>query len=282
MRKYIENKTILSSIIIFSICLFFRLIEYFILKTDETFLAENFIHKLAGIIVLFIILKILKIKWEDIGFISKNMFKNIGIGLILGFICFGVSYSIEYSVQCISGNDPSLNLYVNGFSLTGNEIIHTEIYFFIICIIMNIINVIMEEGIFRGLFSKIINSKYSFFITNLIVALLFGVWHFVMPLKLFVDGEMTLITMLVMMLGYIILSGIMSIKWGLLYKMTGSLWVGIGDHLFNNVVATNILHIVTSTGSDELQIVRILIAQLLSFIVVLIIYKKKNKLNFID
>lgn len=41
MKKFIENKNILSSLIIFSICLGFRLIEYFILKTDETFFAEN-------------------------------------------------------------------------------------------------------------------------------------------------------------------------------------------------------------------------------------------------
>lgn len=272
MKKYIESNNILSSIIIFLICLFFRLIEYFILKTDETFFAENFIHKLVGIIVLLLVLKILKIKWRDIGFVKNNILKGIGLGLLLGFVCFGISYSIEYNIQSISNKNPTLNLYVNGFSLTGNEIIHTEIYFFLICILMNIINVVMEEGVFRGLFFKIINSKYSSFITNLIVALLFGVWHFVMPLKLYIDGEMTLVTMILMMIGYVILSGIMSIKWGLLYKMTGGLWAGIGDHLFNNVVATNILHIVTLTGADELQIVRLLIAQLLSFIIVLIFY----------
>lgn len=88
-----------------------------------------------------------------------------------------------------------------------------------------------------------------------------------------------MVTMIIMMIGYIILSGIMSIKWGLLYKMSGSLWIGIGDHLFNNVVATNLLHIVTSTGADELQIVRILIAQLISFITVLILYKKNAELQ---
>lgn len=280
MKKYIENRAIVSSVIIFCICLVFRLTEYFVLKTDETIFAENFIHKLVGIVILFIVLKILKIKWKDIGFVKNNIFKKIGFGLLLGVVCFGISYSIEYIIQMISNKAPSLNLYVNGFSLTENEIIHTEIYYFVLCILMNIINVIMEEGLFRGLFIKIINNKCSFFVTNSIVALLFGVWHFVMPLKLFISGDMSLVTMIIMMIGYIILSGIMSIKWGLLYKMSGNLWIGIGDHLFNNIVATNILHIVTTTGADELQIVRILIAQLISFITVLIFYKKNAKLQF--
>lgn len=279
MKKYIENKAIVSSVTIFCICLVFRLIEYFILKTDETIFAENFIHKSAGIVIIFTVLKILKIKWKDIGFVKNNVFKKIGFGLLFGVVCFGISYSVEYIIQMISNKAPSLNLYVNGFSLTGNEIIHTEIYYFVLCILMNIINVIMEEGLFRGLFIKIINSKCSFFATNSIVALLFGIWHFVMPFKLFINGDMPLVSIIIMMIGYIILSGIMSIKWGLLYKMSGSLWIGIGDHLFNNVVATNLLHIVTSTGADELQIVRILIAQLISFITVLILYKKNAELQ---
>ena len=60
--------------------------------------------------------------------------------------------------------------------------------------------------------------------------------------------------------------------------MTGSLFIGIGDHLFNNTIATNMLHIVTNTGADELQIVRILIAQIILFMIVCLIYKKmKNR-----
>ena len=53
-------------------------------------------------------------------------------------------------------------------------------------------------------------------------------------------------------IGYIILSEIMGIKWGLLYHMTGNIWVGLGDHLFNNTIATNMLHVVSQKGVDEL------------------------------
>ena len=55
-----------------------------------------------------------------------------------------------------------------------------------------------------------------------------------------------------MSVGYVILSMIMGIKWGYLYKMTGSIWMGLADHFFNNCVVTNLLHVVTSTGVDEM------------------------------
>ncbi|WP_243111239.1 hypothetical protein [Acutalibacter sp. 1XD8-33] len=80
-----------------------------------------------------------------------------------------------------------------------------------------------------------------------------------------------------MSIGYIILAGIMGIKWRLLTRMTGSIWAGLGDHLFNNTVATNMLHVVSLKGADELQIVRIMVAQLISFGFILIVYYCKNK-----
>ena len=93
----------------------------------------------------------------------------------------------------------------------------------------------------------------------------------------YIQGNSSLGNLLVMGIGYIILSGIMSIKWSALYKMTGSLWMGLGDHLFNNVVVTNLLHIISNNKADSMQIVRILIGQLISFTLVMIYYKKTNK-----
>lgn len=280
LKEHILNKPILYSFIIFMICLVIRIVEYFIIKTDTTFISENFIHKLIGIIILLFFLKVMNYKFKDIGFEKNKFFKYLIYGLILGGICFGISYFIEYITLYANSRNPSFELYVNGFSLVGNEVKHTEIVFFILCILLNMVNVIMEEGIFRGFFLKVINNKNNFLKSNMIVALLFGLWHFVMPLRSFINGEMNLISLIVMILGYIVLAGIMSIKWGMLYKMTGSLFIGIGDHLFNNIIATNVLHIVTNTGADELQIVRILIAQIISFMVVSLIYKKmQNKIQ---
>ena len=100
---------------------------------------------------------------------------------------------------------------------------------------------------------------------------------FKQALRSYMNGEMSFAAMVLMSIGYIILAGIMGIKWGLLYRMTGNLWVGLGDHLFNNAVATNMLHVVSSTGADKLQIVRIMAAQLTSFVFVLVIYACRNR-----
>lgn len=268
-----KSKYLKSTLGLFLFLLLFRIIEYFIIKTDRSPLAENFIHKIIGIVILLIVLVKIKKSLSDIGF--TNRFSDISKGLLMGFIFFFVSYTVEIMIQLRNNNNPKLIIFTSGFSLDNTLVMNTSIISFVFVILFNIINVLMEEGVFRGLFINILKKPYGFCFANMLVALLFGIWHWPMPFRSYIEGSMVFSNMLIMMIGYIVMSGIMSIKWGLIYEMTGYLWIGLGDHLFNNLIATNILHVVTDSGADELMIVRILLAQLLSFIFVLYYYKVK-------
>ena len=168
-----------------------------------------------------------------------------------------------------------LSFYASGFSLTNEKVSQAGILLILSSVLFNLINVWMEEGIFRGLFTKILEGL-SYRKSLFFIAFLFGIWHLVMPLRDYLQGESSLVNLIAMGIGYVILAGMMSIKWSLLYKMTGSLWFGLGDHFFNNL-ASNLVHVVSNSEGDSLQIVRILLWQLLSFAIVLIIYRRKSK-----
>lgn len=275
MLNQLLKKPVLSCSLIFVVCSLARIFEYFYIRTDDTFLSENFLHKLFGILLLWGILSICKLRWKDIGFTSKGIMSGVGKGLLFGLVCAIFAYVVECLTLFFLHGNVHLSFYASGFSLTNEKGSQAGIIFIVLSVLFNLINVWMEEGIFRGLFTKILEG-ISYRRSLFFIAFLFGIWHLVMPFRDFLDGESSLANLTIMGIGYVILAGMMSIKWSLLYKMTGSLWFGLGDHLFNNL-ASNLLHVVSNSEVDSLQIVRILLWQLLSFATVVWVYKKQAK-----
>ena len=111
---------------IFIVCVIARIIEYFFIRTDETVLAENFIHKIFGIVILFILLRVTKGKWSDIGFVRTGFASNITKGLLLGIICFIVAYTIECIILYVMNGNVNLCFYASGFSLRCHS--HSPFY----------------------------------------------------------------------------------------------------------------------------------------------------------
>ena len=133
----------------------------------------------------------------------------------------------------------------------------------------NIINVLMEEGVFRGLFNKILSQKYSFILSALIASALFGFWHIVGPVRNFFDGESSMAGTVANAIMLVFTSALVGFKFAMLTKITGSIFMGMGDHFVNNTIV-NILHVVSKNGVDEMMAVRVALAQSLSFILVLV------------
>jgi CAAX amino terminal protease family protein len=272
----ILHKPIKSCVFIFLILLLVHAFEAIALRMDQTIFAENFINKIFGIVLLFVLLKQLHWDISTIGFKKYGLVKTILKGFALALFSFFIAYTIECSILYFQEKKIYLGFFITGFSLTGVGSIQTGIGFVFINIFFNIINVIMEEGTFRGLFYQLINTRYSLKTALFIQALLFGIWHIVTPLHNWIDGEISGMGFVSLSIGYIILAGMMGVKWGLLYRMTGNLYAGMADHFFNNCIATNLLHVVSNTGIDEYMIFRILIAQIFSFAIVVFLWKRQK------
>ena len=267
MEKTYRN-TIRYSLIFFVICLIVHTIEVIFIRTDETVFAECFINKVFGILALFVTLNILKLRWRDIGFRKAELLKSAakGFGICAG--SYLLAFITEFAALSAQGKPAHMEFFVTGFSLTGSTVKLTGAGFVMMCIFFNIINVWMEEGVFRGFFIKYLSSEHGAKKALYISALLFGLWHIVTPIRSLLDGTMGGAQFAVMTVGYIILSMLMGIKWGLLYQMTGNIWIGMADHFFNNCIVTNLLHEVTNEGVDEMQIIRVIVGELISFFAV--------------
>ena len=271
-----KGNRVINSAVIFIICLIVHAAEVFFIRTDETVFAECFINKVFGIVVLFVLLKMWGRKWSDIGFKFRRLLKDCAKGFLICAVFYTIGFAAEFILLAAQGNPGHMEFFVTGFSLTGDVTKQTGIGFVLMCIFFNVINVWMEEGLFRGFYITYLKEKLSSRSALFIAALLFGLWHLVTPLRSVFDGQMTVPEFAVMSIGYVVLSALMGIKWGMLFEQSGTVWIGLADHFFNNCVVTNLLHVVTDTGVDEYQIMRVIIGELTSFVAVVIFVKMKN------
>lgn len=272
----VKKHPIAFILVFYLLCFVFRIIEYLVLRTDQSIIGEALIHKLIGIGLLTAVLWLIRYQWRAIGFVANRAVKGVCFGLLFGGVVFAIAYGSEILMQISSGNAPSLQFYVASYSTTGNPVIQAGIWFVLLAIAGNIVNVVMEEGVFRGLFMRIAEEKYSFAKASIFSALLFGCWHIAQPVRNVLDGVQSPMGAFMLGLMLVSTSAIAGIQYTLLYKLTGSLWFSMAAHFVNNTIV-NLLHVVTASGVDEMQTIRITIAQTLSFVVVLFVYIIKNR-----
>ena len=213
---------------------------------------------------------------KQIGFGTKGLFSYVSLGLVWGSLFFALAYLIEIALLLSQGNLVRLDFYVSAYSVSGNIGQQRGFLFLLICLAGNLINVLMEEGIFRGLFQKVFERKYSFLKAAFFSNLLFGFWHTMGPFRSFLDGEMSLTGFWINSLILILTSFLIGFQFALMTKMTGSLYMGMAVHFVNNTVV-NLLHVLSKGGVDQLLSLRITVAQTLSFLMLLLFYKKRKR-----
>ena len=278
MKKEKITKPFTLVFAIYILYFILRVMDLFILRTDQTWVGEAIIHKLLGIVIMSIIACRLGFKPEEIGFSKGKNILNVFNGLAFGLAVYLIAYAAEIIMAKATGSFDSLRFYVSAYAIDKNSGNRTGFLFFIICIIGNVINVLMEEGNFRGLFPRILGEKYAFAKAAVITSTLFGFWHIVLPIRNYLDREQSFGGMIVQCVILLVISALIGFKFTILKKMSGSIYMSMGDHFFNNTIV-NLLHVVTNTGADELMTVRIFIAQSLSFVLVLICYRKWRRNN---
>jgi len=221
-----KRRTIRVISLIFIMLMIIRAIEIVFIKTDQTWIGENILHKICCILLIWIALDMLRLHWSDLGFSKKGLFAGLKYGLALGISTFFLSYVAEFIVLFVMGKHASLRFYITSFSLTQSHTNGSSLLAVIVCVIGNIINVYAEEGLFRGLFCKIGIQYYSQKTANIIQALLFGIWHITNVINPLLDGSMNIAMAAFMGIGYILLSGILAYEWGMCAAFSGTLWIG--------------------------------------------------------
>lgn len=278
-KKYIPIFLIGFFLILYAL----RLMDAFILRTDQGPIGELFTHKIIGIVLLVAVVYFLRLKWVDVGF-KWNLFgRGILIGIAIAAPAYITAYVVEIIIAAVQGKSPSFQFYATSYNITGNTALNGGVWIILIVIIGNIINVIMENSIFSGIMISVGEKRHSFFFANgFYSSFLFGLWHSMMPLRNYVDGSQSLSGAVLTALMFLGSSFLFSVQLGMQFKQANSsLWDGMTAHFINNV-SVNLFHVVFTNGADSNPTMRLAIAQTIMFIIVLVrwsMWKKQNIKN---
>jgi hypothetical protein len=260
----------------------FRLADAFLLRTDQGPIGELFTHKIIGIVLLIAVVLLLRLKWADIGFKWNLLGRGVLIGIAIAAPAYSTAYVVEIIIAVLQGKTPSLQFYATAYNILGNTALNGGILIIFIVIIGNIINVTMENAIYSGVMISVAEKRHSFFFANgFYSSFLFGLWHSIMPLRNFVDGDQSLTGAVLSALLLFGSSFLFSVQLGMQFKQANSsLWDGMVVHFINNA-SVNFFHIVYSNGTESNPTMCIAIAQTIMFIIVAVrwyLWRKKNPL----
>lgn len=236
-----DKRVIRQVLTIYLVCFVARIFEYFVLRTDQTILGEAFIHKLFGIIVICLVVRRSGETLSDIGFVKNDYIRSAVKGLALGLSMFAIGYFVEILILMQNRTYAGIRFYVSAYAVDTNIAKQTSVLFILICIIGNFINVLMEEGLFRGLFPRMLNSRRFWKVTG-ICSLLFGFWHIVGPVRNYIDGQSSFQGLVANAIMLIVSSTLVGLKLAMITYMESNLYMGMADHFVNNTIV-NLLHI---------------------------------------
>ncbi|MGL4346077.1 MAG: lysostaphin resistance A-like protein [Cellulosilyticaceae bacterium] len=265
MKQYLKEHPIKLAFILLGVCLLLRLNDIFVLKIDEAW-GEIIISKFLGFVLILGCLYYIKEKFATIG-LHRN---QIGLCIIIGFgvnlLVYLIAYITEYIVLAVGNQNPEFIL----AAIDPKQGVTGSVLFALWLIVGNVVNALMEEGLFRGVFLPAFKSRYTFWKANMLQALLFGVWHLVWPLKYYLSGQQSL--MGAVMNGVVLLLGTctFAVVWGYMFEKTNSLWTPIAAHFIANTIQ-NILHVQSTGGLDMMVALRGTVASLVGLASILIV-----------
>lgn len=280
VHSVLTDKTLSKMLNVFLFCLIANAVEYFLLINYLGIPTKGVVSKIAGLLIILGYMYSARLKPSNVGFSTnpKSIISAVKNAAIANLALIP-AYIIEVIYLLAKGHKPIVRVF-------AYEAIYSEvgpIYFIaniLLLIVINTVSIVMLEVLFRGILIKMGKGKFGFWQTAIIISAFYSIWYLIIPLSKVTAGykPMQLITLCIF---YLVFEFFLSIKWCMCTRATGSIWLALFDHLFFNILV-GLVHVVSTAQGltnyiDINRNYRLIIIQLISFIICFVYYKKKMR-----
>lgn len=255
-------------------------VDVFFIHKDGSLFGDNIIARITGIGVVIVASIFLKLNIRNVCFRSYNWIFEILYGVLYAAVPVAIFLGVEDAALSLKGYE-HLNLNI-WFPNTNDDMsIKGTLLAMILFSITLIIEAVFQELFFRGLLITQLKQKYSYQKAIIVQALLFTTMILPTIAKDIMSGELrneSAPTVIFIVACSILVEFISGIKWGMYYRVNGTVWMSTADHFTNNMLL-QCLYVTYSPMPLKWSIVEVLAVQILSFLIFLPLYFTRDKIN---
>ncbi len=279
VRSILTDKTLSKMLNVFLFCMIVNIGEYFYLINYLGIPTKGAVGKLLGALIIIAYMYTARLKPHNVGLSTNPRAITSGVRNSLIFnIPMIPAYIIEVIILALMGKKIIVRVYAYDAPVSDVGFIYA-IANVLLLIVITVLSALMLEVLFRGILMKMGKGKFGFWQTATIVSIFYSVWYLVVPLSKLTSGY-SFGQIAALCIFYLIFEFMLSIKWCMCSRATGSIWLGLFDHLFFNLFI-NLVHVVnmtdTSVFTDNYRNYRLILIQAISFAICFSYYKLKMR-----
>ncbi len=274
-----KKRVVIANLVAIGVFIF-QFIDVFFLHSNSPLFSTNVIARLVGVVVLIVFSGVLGFSLKKFCFKSYGWFFEILYGLVFSAIPILAVYFVKY-IYFLYRDYENLTLTFRPSGFAPFDGSQKYIVSIIVYILTLLLVAVFKEIFYRGYLITQFSSKYgvpkSIFIQSVIYTLSFvptlayywytGRFDFQGPLMSFF-----------LICGHLCYNFICGIKWGMFYRVNGTVWMAVTDHFFFKFVLSSFFF-TESRLPEKWFIIEVIVIQLISIIMFIPFFLKRDRQN---
>ncbi len=260
--------------------LLFQTCDVFFIHTQGSLFGSNVIARLAGLGVFIIASLLLKFNIRNFCFRQYGFVFEILIGVLYAVIPAAIVYGAEYTVLLTKGYE---NLHLNISFPNTNDAMSFKGTLLAIGLFMFtvLLQSLFKELFFRGFVITQLFDKFGLRKSNVIQAVLYTLLLVPTILQYIISGRFRgygwQMTAFIIVCNLFI-DFISALKWGMFYRVNGTVWMSTADHFVNNMLLTCV-YITYGMMPMKWYVIQAVLVQIISFVMFIPLYFKRDRQN---
>lgn len=262
--------------------LIFQVIDVFFLHNQNSIFASNVISRIVGIIGATIVSSVMGLNLKRFCFKTYGFIFEILYGFAFSLIPIIIVFTVKYFYfRYRDYSNLVLTFRPSGFSPENKP--ENFILLLLLYVLTLLLIAVFKEFFYRGFLITQLSSKYGV-LKSIVIQTVIYTASFIPSLVYYIvtgrfDSQGPVMTVF-LVLGHLFYNFICGIKWGMFYKVNGTVWMSIADHFLNSFIISSFFF-TENRLPEKWYIIEVVSIQILSFIMFFPFYLHRDKMNVI-